>query len=117
MCYGQMFEDALRTARKRHWCDFCRREIPVGERYHYQSGVTSDGFYRAKSHARCRKVERAATDHWREDDYCEPLDRKQYAQEVARDEGWRSFLGRVRAMFRKTEEHTARDRAGEEKRG
>ena len=49
----EVFQSAARKARKAHKCGECRREIPIGENYHYEFGVLDGDRVTYKTCAHC----------------------------------------------------------------
>ena len=44
----EFYNSNYRTARKTHKCEFCGKEIAIGERYSYESGKFDGVFFRKK---------------------------------------------------------------------
>lgn len=101
MCHGQILDNVVRTARKKHHCSCCGREIAPRERYERQVHI-DDGIRSWKGCRRCAvAVQGIFEDAWRAGDEGEWLcytDQRQAAYDQARDEGWRSLRKRLRAI-------------------
>jgi hypothetical protein len=51
--YASVYHEQVRTARKPHKCDHCRREIAKGQRYVYGSGVFDGSGFSLKACGAC----------------------------------------------------------------
>lgn len=52
----EFYNSNYRTARKTHKCEFCGKEIAIGERYSYESGKFDGDFFERKLCIPCRKM-------------------------------------------------------------
>ena len=52
----EFYNSYIRTARKAHKCEYCEKEIMVGEKYGYESGKFEGDFFTRKLCIPCRKM-------------------------------------------------------------
>jgi hypothetical protein len=52
----EFYKDEIHTARKTHKCMLCGNEIPVGEKYHRQSGKYEGEFFDRSLHMHCNNI-------------------------------------------------------------
>lgn len=55
----EVIDEAIRTAKKEHVCDYCGLKIEVGEKYKDQTNVYDGRLYHWKSHLSCQELTKA----------------------------------------------------------
>lgn len=58
----EFYNSFRRIARKLHKCEYCQKEIMVGEKYSYESGKFDGDFFTRTLCVQCRKMLNAYTD-------------------------------------------------------
>ncbi len=97
MCYGTILWDRVQKARKLHRCEECARDIAPGQPYRTQGGRDGRELIAMKYCIKCA-TRLAITDNDDTDgDGCVVGDLKTIAKEHAARNGWKRFLGVMRA--------------------
>lgn len=52
----EVIDEAIRTARKEHTCDYCGLKINIGEKYEDQTNIYDERLYHWKSHLSCGEL-------------------------------------------------------------
>ena len=76
----EFYNSYMRTARKTHQCEYCEKEIMVGEKYSYESGKFDGDFFTRTLCVSCHKMLNAYA-HDADDDAFDWLDVSDFLSE------------------------------------